>query len=1133
MGNSPSGCPVSGILPPEKLKWKTGPRDASTLPYPHARNKTFEELAADEDFRYFVYKNLDRNYLLDAILAEVDLDEVLSADIEFLRKLDEGTTHELKREIDIFEKVLATDVTFTMSDVMRWNEQYLRLHTHIELSPFSKAFHKRIAVLRGFAASIHAAKSSAKAPKDLRRHNVNALNSNSHPQILPLFALKTTGLAFLKLFPILMASSDVSAHHDLLVAPVISLCDDINRLNTLSLYPSWAPKPARPSKNFVLLPKHLSSTTGDVSKVVDALPNSCWICSESRGTIQVTLDSPLPVKSICINWASSGAASGPSNCGAAESLVIYGRRGKSDAVVRLKTYDVVDQKNTQTVWKHEYAIEEDCLSYIELHVKGFAANNHSNSIKIYELEVACFDDDAQALEPLGVCMELQSRLFELSNFGILHSAAFSCLISIVRATGSLGLLMKLLLFLEERAANEDLKLMSSPQVSSLLEAMDNTLEAATKERESSLMNSSKIRFDTDARSDGTELLDGNMVCKCSAANSASPAYAQLSCIMQSGIWEWEMTMFSDEAGIADVCAIGVGLKPLSSITDGSHEMWLVKCWSGSSSFAFSDGYRRVEIIASDVCRFVFDASAGTLQLTVNGVDHGVIFTDIPPCVSPLVVFYDSFDCKLLNAKFSDIEATTAAVIEGTSDFCAATAAMSESVVPSFNETILSRVAAIAAVRLEMSERRECRQLEYPFAVQVCKDVIEDTFKLLATYLTAPVVHHSVLNILKILEAQFSHLGEINPVDLGFSTFMENASDLQSPVDILNDLMEDDNKDIQTFAAKVYARGSSIFLPSLIDRIRLVSQLLSSLINGTKEEHKYHLLNILLSQLSSYQSCLNIISLYAKGYKNDEIVKSVHIFGSNLISFLHVPDLNGDQTAPVVFQLLVRLFEMLVIDVVNETKTISGPGKLFQYLLQQVFLKCSERLPANRESLLYSLTHPLLHALTMCCGNVSLVHAIHPFTTALLINSSKALATPECSDSWLLYNKFLPVSKFFPQFEGGNKGWLQINAFFEPDGSFTLEEGGCMYESVTSSNTCAITNITFSSPQRAAWEFELVGDSSGDECSVFGAAQIPLSSRCYSSSPDLWMRRSYNGYMYNRGRTLDSGNMEKIHPVCSM
>ena len=64
--------------------------------------------------------------------------------------------------------------------------------------------------------------------------------------------------------------------------------------------------------------------------------------------------------------------------------------------------------------------------------------------------------------------------------------------------------------------------------------------------------------------------------------------------------------------------------------------------------------------------------------------------------------------------------------------------------------------------------------------------------------------------------------------------------------------------------------------------------------------------------------------------------------------------------------------------------------------------------------------------------------------------------------------------------------------------------------------------------KAAWEFVLEADSNSDECSVFGAARLPITSRCYSSSPDLWMRRAYNGYMYSRGHATGL-TMDKIHP----
>ena len=113
--------------------------------------------------------------------------------------------------------------------------------------------------------------------------------------------------------------------------------------------------------------------------------------------------------------------------------------------------------------------------------------------------------------------------------------------------------------------------------------------------------------------------------------------------------------------------------------------------------------------------------------------------------------------------------------------------------------------------------------------------------------------------------------------------------------------------------------------------------------------------------------------------------------------------------------------------------------------------------------------------------------------------------------------------------GSSKGgWQRVKAAFdEVDAGFHSDEEGTLYNSTSSGNTCALVNCSFSGNDHAAWEFELVSDSYGDECSVFGAARKPLSSRCYSSSSDLWMRRAYNGYMYCQGRGV-SPSLERIH-----
>lgn len=59
---------------------------------------------------------------------------------------------------------------------------------------------------------------------------------------------------------------------------------------------------------------------------------------------------------------------------------------------------------------------------------------------------------------------------------------------------------------------------------------------------------------------------------------------------------------------------------------------------------------------------------------------------------------------------------------------------------------------------------------------------------------------------------------------------------------------------------------------------------------------------------------------------------------------------------------------------------------------------------------------------------------------------------------------------------------------------------------------------------------VISSECSDECSVFGIATKPPYSRCYNSSQSLWMRRAYNGVLYNRGHQLPvAQSMSKIHP----
>lgn len=123
-------------------------------------------------------------------------------------------------------------------------------------------------------------------------------------------------------------------------------------------------------------------------------------------------------------------------------------------------------------------------------------------------------------------------------------------------------------------------------------------------------------------------------------------------------------------------------------------MWMVRCYSGET---YSNGGRRNRLTRKihplDSVRLTLNCEAGTLSLDVNGIDQGVIFSNVPPDVHPAVCFYGvAKSVRLMELKriygdsdsdSSDSEGesdaeSTAAQTEGTSP----TGLLLEGVIPS-------------------------------------------------------------------------------------------------------------------------------------------------------------------------------------------------------------------------------------------------------------------------------------------------------------------------------------------------------------------------------------------------------------------------------------------------------------------
>ncbi|CAM9421469.1 unnamed protein product, partial [Sphacelaria rigidula] len=110
--------------------------------------------------------------------------------------------------------------------------------------------------------------------------------------------------------------------------------------------------------------------------------------------------------------------------------------------------------------------------------------------------------------------------------------------------------------------------------------------------------------------------------------------------LRRGTWSWTLGLERESSGDETTC-VGVAVHPvINSCYEDSHQMWMVRCYSGET---YSNGGRRnimtCKIHPLDSIRLTLNCEAGTLSLEVNGVDQGVVFSNVPRDVHPAVCFY--------------------------------------------------------------------------------------------------------------------------------------------------------------------------------------------------------------------------------------------------------------------------------------------------------------------------------------------------------------------------------------------------------------------------------------------------------------------------------------------------------------
>ena len=1154
-------------------------------------------------------------------------------------------------------------------------------------SPFFRSFQMRLVALKGIEDCIISEKKVAQEERKTREYVPAALNSSSYPQLVFVLALMTCGVNFISVFPLCIdLLVDVDSRNSL-IAPIENLCSTICSLSNLQLFECWSPLRRAPLKKVPLNFSSVVASSGNCpGAAVDGKPATYWLCSRSRATWTVDLEktpgqsvASVNVVAIQIAWRPQQPSAAVIHNSAPKKLSINVKKANNKTesgvseLIRVMSVDPELEYSRQNSWTQTYYINCSNVSAIQISVSKQAESNRTNSVRIYSFEVLTEDKESSSLQTLTTLKLVQSSLMPLLKYDFLEKSVCDTILSMVRMSGSLSLAVSLIHLIYEEELDTRLNTIAAASVSQLLQSMDHEEKILNEEahRMSNADSSSMdIYFDESAKSSRVEITQCGQVASLSAVKSGYQ-YCMLAAIMDSGVWEWDLSMTAVKD--ATTC-FGVARRPLEEGETISSEAWVLRC-DGEVQHGGKVLRKPVGVISpSDVCSFTFDVAAGTVKLSINGNDPHLVFDQVPKGVSPVVFFAEADkSTKLLGVRHRSPEAIasalrsvaaalfnkqptnigTATVGASASDSVRLGESRSESM--SVSTMLLKKIAKLSEAKISHlitqkmeNRRKQSMVFEYPYCIEVSAETMQQLVTLLERVTSSSTSHtnsdpldpvlvanraaekeQQMLAALMIIDSQLYCLShsEVDPVSVGFfylrpSThadeeghFLESSgsgSTVRTLSGLLTALRQNSNssEEIRCAAAKTFARGAALFLPSIEDKMELLlSTLSAALQSGFMDSASNLLLRMLLEKLSSHGEVLHVIQLYKtnslkrrlvmdllrrllymlqthamllyttniniNSNEADTVVESVRnvlplsIPGQSefcriIMSFMSrfqeqlvydicvspspspskPPSANSPSDAQEMgnsqsaVNLLVRYFQMLVESClkVAESACAYETSVLLGTSTPSVKLKPSQTPSATerqaREKMSGALLMPLLHGLVCVCSSkdLELVSGILPVAVkllqrlSLLTRSSKACITAMHAVNCSIH-RFIPR----PAVSSGVGGWKTVKAKFEEvEQSYAVSDNGTLYSSIHSSNTCGVVNIGFDKTMRAAWEFRLEADSVNDECSVFGAARMPITSRCYSTSTDLWMRRAYNGYMYAQGITRGAGQ-EKIHP----
>ena len=1094
-----------------------------------------------------------------------------------------------------------------MSEALSICERELSLKYLLNKSPFLISFQKRLGLLCRLRECIKNERKEILKSKTRRFCTNTILQSTSFPQLKAILSLNQGAISLLKALPSCLPTLSAIGQEDVLIQPVIQICSSLRSIDSLELFSCWSPKCKAPlSKLDFNTAFTITAVSGDSSKESIVVGRE-WSCNNG-GEWTATFKTPQNVSSIQISWISDETKRTDSSaeCTAPFRLTILSALSNQSNDLRPVLNIKPDEEfKIQKSWIQTYPIGKENVHKLVLKLSNkLSASNKSKTAKICSFDIFC-DKTIAWVDTLQLLQDLQFSLIPLVNFSALENPAFDSLITLIKGSGSLSLLLNFLICLATGKIDESkLRLSSLGTILDLLQTLQAENNAIRKTLNDScgyeMKDMQNCQFDIKfGNSNGCTVSPAGDSVSC----STDCGYCFISCAkesavsraLDSGIYEWTLTVVEPIEG-----SVYFGVASASSASSekdysplNSKEIRAVCCLDGSiHSNGPNNTNIRCKIKAGDICRFIFEVKMRMVSLYINDDYQGIIFEQALKGMSPVVIFRNlakPAEVKLLGVRHSEIfnRAT------GTRERWEQRDKYEIENLKQSSTHIFSLVLAEIGCLCQMKSAEMCINesgfrskqcpLEFPFCVEVSALVLQQLHILINLESRDSESINNVKALVEILDLQLFclTLSKLELLDVGLGPSDTSTVDGRSSVNCqelivelkntLKTLMKSDNLELELLAVRAFCRGLCLYSSSDHDKIELVLDIFNAEKTYTNSTAARDLLiDLTIGRFSSLDEVLNIIEICSSNKLEHR--NRLYTFLEKMVEIATECTMSGIQTIgkdplgkisfsakleKTICKFLSAFQQHAVFDVttdhdneIDDMDPSTDCSPLAACLLclgKAILLHGSKiinvvyKMPSTsicfetleriiRESVVGVLVQPFLHSLCIQGHSLKFLQSIMPCVIFFMEKLSEVCGqSPQCALAQHGINS--TIQRYHPRASStiGSGGWRQIRATFEDsDNSFSLSDGGLTYTSLHSTNTCAVVNIKFGVYQKAAWEFCLEHDSNSDECSVFGAARLPLRSRCYSSSPDLWMRRSYNGYMYNQGQSTGS-TLDKIHP----